>query len=613
MAGSLSIFPLFSDNNDEAVYLLMADSYAQGSLFPPAPHEWEAFRPWMSVHVEDHFVTRYTPVFPAVVAAASRIFGTHRAGLAVVAFAASGTAYLLALQLLASKKRALLAAIFFSLSPMVLMQSTAFLSYLCSLALLQGFAAMLIAGIRRDSRMLLLAGGFIVGVSTFARPFETVLFLAPLLAWAGWLLRANRKRFLANIAIIALGAAAPLIAMLLYFDIATGSPFRFPFNLLSDRDSVGFGLKEMVPGFGITEYTPGRAFEGMVRHLLYVSTWGFGGLVLLGLAFWGARKFRAGHPARWLGLVIFTIPLGYFFFWGSYGATEWGGPRRFGPYYYLVMITPLAILGARGFSSVWRWDRRVGGLTAVGMLALSSLVMIKAVQENRSFTEGRRKLYGPVFEMNYGRNALVFLPQLQGGWLLQPFAHARNSSLDSPTIWALERTIEEDVDVVLEFGDRVPYLAVAHAEDSQSIGFITRVDRLELVRGRRVMVKLALENLPPQKVRVDVASGLKIDSFTLDGAQFPSGSARLPLSVGEGANQLMGPLLSTSTRASRRQERDVEVTLWALDPGGDPDTLLAEDELRINYRGPNVELLVPAEARTSRAGEVSMSVIASGT
>jgi hypothetical protein len=248
------------------------------------------------------------------------------------------------------------------------------------------------------------------------------------------------------------------------------------------------------------------------------------------------------------------------------------------------------------------------------MLALSSLVMMKAVQENRSYTEGRRKLYGPVFETNYERNALVFLPQLQGGWLLQPFAHARNSSLDAPTIWALERSIEEDVDVVLEFGDRVPYLAVAHPADSQGIGFITRVDRLELVRGRRVMVNLALENLPPQIVRVDVASGLKIDSFTLDGAQFPSGSARLPLRVGEGANQLMGPLLSTSTRVSRREERDVEVTLWALDPDGDPDILLAEDELRINYRGPNVELLVPAEARAPRAGdEVSMSVIASDT
>lgn len=485
------LFPLYSDNNDEAVYLLMADTYRQGRIFSPAPQNWQSFLPWMSFRSGDSFITRYTPPFPATVAAASAAFGSERAALALVAIAAAGSAYLLARRVLQNRRAALLAAGLYCLSPIVLIQSTLFLSYLFTAALLQGFAALLIAGVRSGSRRQLAAAGLLVGVAGFARQFETLLFALPMLIWAFRSLGRQAGDLRGPALAFGAGALLPFAAMLAYFRAATGSPFASPFSVASPADRFGFGPRQMMPGFVVVRYTFENALLAMYRLGRLLGVWSFGGIVLAGLSLWAAVRLPPRHPARALGLILLLVPVGYLFFWGSYGSTLWGGPRRFGPYYYMTMVAPLAILGARGLLQLWERRRVAAVLAMVVMTALSTLALAGGIRENLRLSQWRRYQYGPLLTANLGR-AIVFVPQLRG-YLLHPYALARNPDLKAEVIWALDRGNEQNLKVLEEFPGRTPYLASTVPGLPPSRSYIVGLERMAVGRQQDP----ALAALPP--------------------------------------------------------------------------------------------------------------------
>jgi len=170
-------------------------------------------------------------------------------------------------------------------------------------------------------------------------------------------------------------------------------------------------------------------------------------------------------------MVALTVPLGYAYFWGSYGSTQWGGPWRFGPFYWLPIIVPLSILGAAGFARLWRTDRQLGVATVVAMTVMSALLVGMAIRAHGSFTQHERHLYTAPVAAARLRHAVVFVPPLQGTWLLQPFEMARNASFDSPVIWAIDRGPSDDLAVMDRFPDRAAYRVVAPD--------LTSVSRLE--------------------------------------------------------------------------------------------------------------------------------------
>ncbi|HYH50936.1 MAG TPA: glycosyltransferase family 39 protein, partial [Acidimicrobiia bacterium] len=339
IAVSALVFPELSDNKDEAVYLLQAETLRRGHLFPPAPAPADAFTPWLGVPAGDHFVLKYTPVHAGIIAVAGTVFGHDRAALGVIAAAAILACYLLARELSGNATQGLVAAAFFTASPLFLVQSATFLSYLSTLTLLMVFAAALVGGVRRQSPVWLLASGFALGMALFSRPFDTLLFAAPLGGW--WLVGrgATGRRLAREARWLALGGAAPAAAMMWYCRLATGSYLRLPFTLTDPTDTLGFGLRRMFPGQVPIDYTPVEAIQGAVRLGGLTGVWVFGGFALMALAVTGWRS--ASGPARWLGFVAVTVPLGYGFFWGSYGSTQWGGPWRYGPFYWLPVLVPL--------------------------------------------------------------------------------------------------------------------------------------------------------------------------------------------------------------------------------------------------------------------------------
>jgi 4-amino-4-deoxy-L-arabinose transferase-like glycosyltransferase len=463
VAASALFMPRLTDNGDEAVYRLQAEAYRAGHLFPPATEPTGAFLPWLSIRTGDHYVTKYTPVFPGFIAASHRVFGSDRAALALAAAGAVVACYHLAREILKRRREAVTAAAFLAGSPLFAVQSATYLSYLFNAALLMGFAAALLGGVRRRSRSLLALAGLLLGLALFARPFDAILVAGPLLVGWGWSERQRVRRLGADVGWVGLGATPPLLAMTVYFQVATGSFFRPPFTFVGPDDTLGFGPRRMYAAMPYLDYTPGRALLAFGRLVVLTGFWGFGGLLLIGLAVIGYRSLRGG-AGRWLTLVAVTVPLGYTFFWGSFSSSEWGGPWRFGPFYWLPVIIPASILAAAGFARLRRWDPAVARFVAAGMAAVSLFVTVRALGEHRRLGAQRDRLYAaPLAAAATLERAVVFLPPLDGPYLLQPFSLARNATFDAPVIWAVDRGVRRNLDVVRSMPGRTAYRVVPGA------------------------------------------------------------------------------------------------------------------------------------------------------
>jgi 4-amino-4-deoxy-L-arabinose transferase-like glycosyltransferase len=472
--------PRLTDNGDEAVYLLQAESLRSGQLFPPAAEPAKAFLPWLSTPAGDHYVTKYTPVFPGFIALSHRALGSDRAALALTAAGAVVACYCLAREILGRRRDALVAAAFMAGSPLFAIQSATYLSYLFNAALLTGFAAALLAGVRCRSRAAQALAGLLLGLALFARPFDAVLVAGPVLVWWVWSGRQRARRIAGEAAWMGIGAIPPLAAMAVYFQVATGSFLRPPFTFVGPSDTLGFGPKRMYAGMPFVDYTPARALVAFGRLTVLTGFWGFGGLLLVGLAVVGYRSLGGG-AGRWLALVAATVPLGYLFFWGSFSSSEWGGPWRFGPFYWLPVIIPGSILAAAGFARLWRWDPAVARFVAIGMAVVSLFVTVRAVGEHQRLGARRDRLYAaPLAAAATLDRAVVFLPPLDGPYLLQPFSLARNATFDGPVVWALDRGARQNLDVVRQLPGRTPYRVIPGA----TLRSPTRLQRLAVVDGR---------------------------------------------------------------------------------------------------------------------------------
>src|SRR5438445_25405 len=106
-----------------------------------------------------------------------------------------------------------LAAALWAGSPLFAIQSATYLSYLFNGALLMGYAAALLAGLRRQSRGQPALAGLFLGLAVFARPFDAFLFAGPLLAWWAWSGRRRPGQLIAQTRWVAVRALPPLPAL----------------------------------------------------------------------------------------------------------------------------------------------------------------------------------------------------------------------------------------------------------------------------------------------------------------------------------------------------------------------------------------------------------------
>ncbi|HWC12027.1 MAG TPA: glycosyltransferase family 39 protein [Acidimicrobiales bacterium] len=607
VAGSQLIFPYLSDDHDEGLYLYQADALAHGHLFPPAPRHPDAFLPWLSVLSEGRFILKYTPVHASFLAAAMELTGTPRAALGFVAAGLVLLTYALAREVLGDRRPALVASLFLALSPLVVIQTTTFLSYSTSLLLLEAFALTLLRGLRTDGRLLLAASGFLLGLAAFARPFDALVFSLPLGAYLLWSRRRDRARLVAAGAWIGAGLALPLVAMLAYFEAATGSPFRSPFNLLEPQDTLGFGTRRLVPGGPGLTFTPAHGVYGVARYVLLTSFWGFGGLVLVGFFLASVLRRRLRGPQAWLALIVVSYSAGYLFFWGTFGTSLRGTLTSFlGPFYFLPILVPVTVLAGRGFTDLWRHDRFMAATALVVMGGVSGSLLVRAVEVNVDLTADDRRLYAAVADADLDRS-LVLLPTLYGPTILHPFAWLWSTpEPDARTVYALDRGDPKNLALLRDHPDRTPYrvrVVESHLRaNPPDPRFRTALERLTVVSGPSVAMSVTLENpTDDPTVVLSVAANGRRESFVLDDASVRGKRYEVRLRVEPGSVVVEGRTGPDRTEAVTTDE----LLTLSLETGageGAVSQLRSQRPIAFTVEGDVVWLLLPGPVAGQQLG-----------
>lgn len=172
------LFPAYSWNRDEVVYLWQSDGLRHGMLTTPTGGFPQFFHPWLAGVSGDRFFSQYTLGWPLPLLASQVVFGTAAGALALGAALAVVGTYLLARELLVDRRIALIAGLGMLGSPILVIQSGIYLGYLFTLGLGLLFTTAMVSATRTRRYGRCVFAGFLIGWVFMTRPFDAVL-------WAG--------------------------------------------------------------------------------------------------------------------------------------------------------------------------------------------------------------------------------------------------------------------------------------------------------------------------------------------------------------------------------------------------------------------------------------------
>ncbi len=423
---STHLFPYFSPNNDEPVYLSQAQTLLEGKLAVPKTETSAFFMNWFQGERGEKIVYKYSPVHAFWLALCRLFFGTFRAALPLTAALNVVMLYFLAREVGNCRRTALFAVLFFLVSPFFLAASATYLSYSSFLFLALSFSTMFFRAVRLRSRNLLLAAGAILGIAFFARPYDALLLGSAILIPHLLSHKHKHNHKQTRFAVWLLAGFLPVSLLTpIYNYLQTGSPISFPFAL-DPSDTLGFGLKRLHPTGEYLLYDVSKASFSLFVSLWRSCFWTFGGPILFSLAtYYGIfqRRSKAELSLFW---IIFLLPAGYFFFWGSYHSIWAADLDTLGPNYYLPVLVPICLFGARYFAVLTRGRPSVRGLLIALMFIPTVICFEQFIVSNLKVTGRMRKIYSPV-ETAKLVNALVMVPPVWGPYLLHPFAYLMNS------------------------------------------------------------------------------------------------------------------------------------------------------------------------------------------
>ena len=342
------VYPALSWNRDEATYLWQVRALREGQLMTTTGGLPQFFQPWLTGVHDGHFFSQYTLGWPAVMLvadvfggspAASIVFGTTLAVLGTFVFVNEVTR---------DRVLALVSATLLLASPMVITQSGVYLSYLFTLGVGLLFGAALLAGLRRQSRWLLVAAGALLGVAFVTRPYDAVLWAVAIGGYTVFTTWREWRRQGVALALVTLGFLPFLVLQLVQNRIVTGSFTQFPFSAKEPLDAFGFGFRRLLPDVPGVDYTIKEAIRGVTtsgRSVPEFLVGSYVGVVLTGVGLWLRRRDRTTF--LWLGLIV-VFPAGYFVFWGSRLASHFAFLS--GPVYLVPLFVPLCVFVATALS-----------------------------------------------------------------------------------------------------------------------------------------------------------------------------------------------------------------------------------------------------------------------
>ena len=525
---SSRVFPYHSSNHDEGVYLQHADMLLNGRLRMRAGELVDTFRPWFFVADGGTMYPKYTPVTGAVFAAGEAVY-SYRAALVVVAAVNAVLIYAVAREAF-DRRVGVLAAAALLFSPLFVIQSSLFLSYAPTTAFNLGFAfAYLRAWKRRDIRYAA-AAGVCAGIAFFSRQYTAVVFAAPFVFHAAYVVLSERDRETVALYTTTATFGLVLVAVALAYNRAmTGDLFVFPYLEFAPNDGVGFGEREIL-GYSRV-YTPELALRAN-GHVIYrfIVDWGPGGVVGAALAAVGVVRVareRTTERVLLVGVAVSVI-VGNVFFWGNLNIlSDISDPadgliHLYGTHYHFDLLVPACILAGAGIVAVYErtdgFDRRgaIAVVLAVSVVfaGVGAANTAAKIDENLEVTESYEAAYEPFEENNY--DGIVFLPTPYGDWLNHPFQYLRNDAdLNGTAVYAIDRD-EENLDVHDAYPERDLYRYSYRGEWAPTEGAAVEpvVERLRVVEGRVVGLETTVPAPDDARSVVATVQGAENSTYT---------------------------------------------------------------------------------------------------
>lgn len=442
-AGHL-FFQNLSLNNDEAVYVLEAQMFGQGDVTLSDSAHGDAFRPWMSGRVGgDRLVLVQQPTLPALMALSDALFGTMRIALAAIAAAAVVAMYALTNALLRDLRIAVVAATCFVLSPLVMVQSAMFVSYVLAVSLAAASLAVLTRGLDRQTqgqrfRPWLVGAGLFEGLLLCTRPLEGIILGAVIFAWA--LLRsANVRLAIRSMILVYLASAPLLIVALIYNSFTTGNPFTFALWTIGGNDSFGFGMRAIAEHSQYINVGASEAWLALRVNLRAFPHWIVGGVVSVPVALWGvSRLWTISRSVFWLVVVQLCLtPFAYFFYYGNYLII--GGRNFYGPHYYLSLLLPTMVLLGVGLVDLAGRGRMLLPVAITSMTLGMAIELPDKVNVNLAARDAIAAEVDLV-ESTVQEPAIVLIPiGKDGPYILHPWgAFSNPPGLDSQVLYAVD-------------------------------------------------------------------------------------------------------------------------------------------------------------------------------
>lgn len=447
------VYPALSWNRDEAAYLWQAGVLRSGHLVASTGGVPAFFQPWLTGIRGDHFFSQYTLGWPGLMALSQWIYGSPALAIPIgVALAVVGT-YAFVRVLTEDRTLALVTSVLVLLSPIVILQSGVYLSYMFGLGLGTSFGASLLAGVKQRSRGLIVAAGALLGLTFIARPLDAVLWAVAVggyvvfTTWRSW---SRQLRILGQLLV---GLAPFAVLTLLHNRAVTGSFTEFPFTAKQALDTFGFGVRNLMPQEPGINYTVGEALRGTARNAWYMPQFLAGTYVALALSVVGLWLRRRDRSTIALLLVAVAFPFGYFWFWGNRGSS--GFAQFVGPIYFIPVYVPLCVLAATALIALWRHKQVLAVAVCCLAVAGTAPFLVDRVGANARASAAQEPWRNATDRLP-GR-VLVFV-EGSGPYLLKlnPFS-SNDADLGGRVLYATDQGAG-NIDLIARYPHRRPYI-----------------------------------------------------------------------------------------------------------------------------------------------------------
>ncbi len=501
------LFPYYSNNHDEGVYIFQAKMLAEGNIYLKTNDYSNFFDMWFIINDGEKIYSKYSPLHSLILSFFYVLFGNMRLAIGIISCVSLIFVYLITKEIY-DIDTAKLASVICLSSPLFLLISGTYLSYTSSFLLSAIFIYFFIRSLKdlnNDNKKYTLISGMALGILFFDRPYDAILVGSPFMIYLFYKAITEKKRYITiKLGITILSFLPIFLITLSYNYILTGDPLLFPFNKYEPLDTLGFGIKRMSSYSPVYLFTPELSIDAtkiFLSQLLF--NWTSAGIFFIGfilIKIFRKRLFELSVYETLLLMLFASIILGNLMFWGLFHFSRWKEALEiYGPTYYFGLLLPISVISGKlvGYiSESIRYNSRTVKLAILILIVFANIfLIIPKIDINYKYTEKNEKLYDPIVKSGMS-NSLIFIPTIYGPYLQHPFGFLINDpSFNGPIVYAKDLG-NRNIQLMKKYKDRDYYMFDYDGiyTESYDDNLTCKLTKLELLENQGIKINTSIRN-----------------------------------------------------------------------------------------------------------------------